>query len=149
MAESLAERLPVIVPKVQVFYSPDIEGGIVWLKKLLSELVKAQYGIVCVTKDNLASSWLHFEAGALWNRAGKEVPVCPILLDLNPKQIKKSPLAFFQTRQFDEEAMRDLCLDIADKAGFDTEQARRNFSAVWLQLVGEVRAGIRAQRGSK
>jgi hypothetical protein len=65
LAEHLASWLPSIVPPVKAFYSPDIQSGAVWPMSLFDELADAQYGIVCLTKDNLASPWLHFEAGAL------------------------------------------------------------------------------------
>jgi len=137
LAERLVEWLPTIVPSVRVFYSSDIGGGYLWLNKLLQELTDAEYGIVCVSKENQQSQWLHFEVGALWQRAGKDIPVCPLLLDLPTKDLK-GPLAFFQAREFNEQGLRSMCAEIAKKAGLDDLQFRRNFKAAWAQIETEL-----------
>jgi hypothetical protein len=96
-------------------------------------LKSADYGIVCVSRENQYSQWLHFEVGALWQRAGRDIPVCPLLLDLSAKDLK-GPLAYFQAREFTESGLRSLCSEIAKKAKMDDAQFRRNFSAVWTQI---------------
>jgi hypothetical protein len=75
-------------------------------------------------------------------------PVSPVLLDVRASQVK-GPIAFFQAKQFSEKPMRELFLDIAKRAHFDTNQAARNFIAVWPQLLEDVRQEIRALRGRK
>ncbi len=52
------------VPKDQVFVSDQIEKGAAWFDSILDKLQGAQVGIVCLTSENLASPWMHFEAGA-------------------------------------------------------------------------------------
>ena len=39
-------------------------------------LSPASYGIICLTPENLASPWIHFEVGALFKGSG-ESHVCP------------------------------------------------------------------------
>ncbi len=151
LAERLVEWLPTIVPGVRVFYSSDIGGGYLWLNKLLQELTSAKFGIVCVSKENQRSQWLHFEVGALWQRAGKDIPVCPLLLDLSTKDLT-GPLAFFQAREFNEHGLRSLCADTAKKAGLDDTQFRRNFKAAWTQIeteLGRNRRRRRRKRGAR
>lgn len=142
LAQKLVEWLPTIVPAVSVFYSPDIGGGYVWLERLLKELKSAQYGIVCISKESQRSQWLHFEVGALWQRAGKNIPVCPLLLDLAPRELK-GPLAFFQARQFSKRGFRELCSEIAKKAGLSDQQFQRNFQAAWGQVESGLKRDLR------
>lgn len=51
--------------------------------------------IICVTKENLSSSWLNFEAGAL-SKSIDQSKVCPFLVDLKPSDIQNSPILQFQ-----------------------------------------------------
>ncbi len=143
LAEGLKKYVPAIVPGTVLFFSPDIGGGFVWLTRLLKELTIADFGIVCVSKENRDSRWLHFEVGALWQRAGREIPVCPLLLDLGLKQLKQ-PLAFFQARRFDEKGMYDLCRQLAEGTTLASDQLRINFSAIWPKLRREVSSGLKA-----
>ena len=48
-----------------------------------------------MTKDNLSSSWLNFEAGAL-SKSIEQSKVCPFLVDLKPSDITDSPILQFQ-----------------------------------------------------
>ncbi len=148
LAQKLVRWLPTIVPAVRVFYSPDIGGGFVWLERLFRELKVAQYGIVCVSKESYTSQWLNFEVGALWQRAGKNIPVCPLLLDLAPKELN-GPLAFFQARQFNERGFRELCAEIARKTRLSDEQFSRNFQAAWEQIERELNKDLRTGRNTK
>ena len=49
----------------------DIEKGEGWFERLLTELGKADAALVCLTPENLASPWMHFEAA--WRRAWGKV----------------------------------------------------------------------------
>ncbi len=138
LAEMLERWLPTIVPGTRAFYSPEIGGGYIWLTKLLKELTSAEYGIICVSKENQTSPWLHFETGALWQRAGKEIPVCPLLLDM-PVNSLKPPLSFFQAKRFGEKGVLDVARGIAEGEGITTDQLKRNMKAVWPQLRKDVR----------
>src|SRR3954463_6383138 len=81
MARCLLKWLPTIVPGVQPFFSEEIPGGAVWGRSVLENLSTAQYGLLCVTRENRHSAWLNFEAGSLWKRFVDGLPVCPLLLD--------------------------------------------------------------------
>lgn len=62
---------------------------------IAKELQDASFGILCVTKENLSSSWLNFEAGAL-SKSIDQSKVCPFLVDLKPSDIQNSPILQFQ-----------------------------------------------------
>lgn len=55
---------------------------------------QAKAGIICLTKANLHSDWLLFEAGALSKKVAQSF-VCPLLIDLKPSDVVW-PLAQFQ-----------------------------------------------------
>ena len=63
IAEAVKELLKA--NNVEAFLSNDIEKGTFWFASILEQLQKAKAGIVCLTRENLQSPWMHFEAGAL------------------------------------------------------------------------------------
>src|SRR5689334_22311711 len=65
-AEILMHWLPKVVgPKLQPTMSSKIEKGVGWLEALLTHVEGADAGLLCLTPENLTSSWIHFEAGML------------------------------------------------------------------------------------
>ena len=55
--------------------SESIEKGARWSTHIGKELEEARFGLVILTKENLSSRWLHFEAGAVANWLGPVVSV--------------------------------------------------------------------------
>ncbi len=97
VAEALRSWLPKVIQAVEPFVSfEDIDKGTHWRGDIAENLEKARAGIVCLTRDNLSSSWLLFEAGAL-SKAVDDASayVCTYLLDLSSADVK-DPLAQFQ-----------------------------------------------------
>jgi hypothetical protein len=78
IARALAEFLTDTIQIVRPFMSGhDLEAGARWPLHLMGELDKTDFGILCLTPENLGSSWIHFETGALSKRV--EVSgVCPL-----------------------------------------------------------------------
>jgi hypothetical protein len=78
---------------VEPWMSPDIDKGANWPAELSKLLETTFVGLVFLTRDNLSSPWLHFEAGALANiRSGRP---CVVLLDVSPVDVK-GPLSLYQ-----------------------------------------------------
>ena len=66
LADEVRRWVPLILPAAQPFITTtDIDKGARWQGEISRELNDSNYGIVCLTKDNLTSQWLAFEAGAL------------------------------------------------------------------------------------
>lgn len=66
VASALYSWFPRVIQAVKPWMSnEDIYKGRRWEKELATELENANFGIICLTPDNLESTWLHFEAGAL------------------------------------------------------------------------------------
>ncbi len=77
----------------------DIASGSDWWEKIKSELTNCQLGILCVTKENLKSPWIYFEAGAL---VARSVPVTPLLFFCDIKNITSTPLNSKQCVVYDD-----------------------------------------------
>lgn len=77
----------------------DIASGSDWWEKIKSELTNCQLGILCVTKENLRSPWIYFEAGAL---IARNVPVTPLLFFCDIKNITSTPLKSKQCVIYDD-----------------------------------------------
>ncbi len=98
LAESLRDWLPNVIQKLKPWMSAsDIDKGSRWLKEISEKLESTNFGIICLTPENLNEPWILFEAGAL-SKAIDNSMVCPILLDLDPSLLK-GPLSQFQATQ--------------------------------------------------
>jgi TIR domain len=101
-ATNFNEWLSIVVPGVPIFFSPDIEGGRRSFAAIEEGLRSCTYGVCCLTPDNLDSTWLHFEAGAISNalsrNAGGPPPIVPLLFDGLTNNQVKPPLSQFQTK---------------------------------------------------
>lgn len=95
VAESLADWLPNVFQGLKVWMSEkDIGAGQRWSNELTQELESSNFGIVCLTPENLKSEWLLFEAGAL-SKAMKKSRLVPYRFDLKTTDIAP-PLSDFQ-----------------------------------------------------
>ena len=66
VAEALRDWLPNVFQSVDPFLSAsDIDKGSKWRQIVSGELGRSNFGIICLTPENLESPWLLFEAGAL------------------------------------------------------------------------------------
>lgn len=96
VAKILKQWIPCVIQSVEPYFSSaDIDKGARWSTDIAKELQDASFGILCVTKENLSSSWLNFEAGAL-SKSIDQSKVCPFLVDLKPSDIQNSPILQFQ-----------------------------------------------------
>lgn len=117
VAEILKQWIPCVIQSVEPYFSSaDIDKGARWSTDIAKELQDASFGILCVTKENLSSSWLNFEAGAL-SKSIEQSRVCPFLIDLKPSDIKKSPILQFQMTSFSKEDVKKLFSSINSNIG--------------------------------
>ncbi len=87
VAFALKEWLPVVLgDEVKPWLSKEIDAGERWSHEVAQRLQETNFGIICLTKDNLDARWIHFEAGAL-SKALNESCVCPYLLDVSFSEI--------------------------------------------------------------
>lgn len=82
VAQSLRDWLPLVLHYVVPWLSEaDVEAGERWAQSVATELAASNFGIVCVTSENVSSPWILFEAGAL-TKSLETSRVIPLLLDL-------------------------------------------------------------------
>src|SRR4051812_34315853 len=65
VAEELERWLRQVIQTVEPWISTDIDKGLRWGPELSDRLEGSKIGIICLTKDNLDTRWILFEAGAL------------------------------------------------------------------------------------
>lgn len=104
----LKEHLPQIINNLEPFVSSeDIQKGDNWNSTISGKLNETDFGILCLTKENLESPWLLFEAGALSKNIAK-AKVCSVLFDNLKRDEVKTPLSLFQTTLFEKEEFKKL-----------------------------------------
>lgn len=97
MAEALRWWLPMVIQAVEPYMSEqDIPAGERWQNSVSVELEAANFGIVCVTPENLDSRWLNFEAGAI-SKAVDRARLVPVLLGFHP--LRNCPYHWGYSRQ--------------------------------------------------
>jgi len=117
IADLLHKWLPIVHPSVTPYLSAEtIEKGVRWANDVAGGLEINNFGLLCLTPENVNAPWLLFEAGALSKLA--EARVAPILFQLRPDAIQEGPLAQFQTTVLqDGEDMSRLFKSINQAAG--------------------------------
>lgn len=137
----LKDLLPVTSPFVSF---EDIDQGEAWLPRLLAELEKSDVGIVCLTKENLQSSWLLFEAGALAKRVGS-ARVCTLLDDVTKAELS-TPLSAFQAAQLTSKDDLHRLVRTIHKAlptpHFDSDTALKRAFEVWWPSLDEALSNL-------
>jgi hypothetical protein len=143
IAQLLYEWLPTVVQNIKPYMSTEIDKGTRWGSSVAAELQSCNFGIFCLTQENLAASWIHFEAGALSKVVGQS-HVVPILFDLAQSHVQ-GPLIQFQSMIFDREDVMRLLKTINKAAREAGEEAleeirlERAFSGLWNQLDKEIK----------
>jgi hypothetical protein len=106
-AQLLRDWIPKVIQRTQCFLSSkDTGAGSVWLDTVLSQLKGSDVGIICLTKENIQNTWIHFEAGAIAKEVDK-ARLCPLLIDITPANVT-GPLTAFQMKQFDRAGILDI-----------------------------------------
>jgi hypothetical protein len=107
LAKALREWFPLVLHFVEPWLSQsDIKVGDRWSIEIAKELENCNFGVICITKENVAAPWILFEAGAL-AKSMQDGRVIPLLLDLDLKELS-GPLAQFQAKKADVAGIKDL-----------------------------------------
>ncbi len=116
LGEAIRDWLPGVLQSTVPYFTPsDIEKGNRWSTDIAKELESSQIGILCVTRDNLHSDWILFEAGALSKSMDKS-HVCPILFGITNTDLA-GPLKQFQTTEFEKSDFQKLIGVINSRLG--------------------------------
>ncbi|MFC1805790.1 TIR domain-containing protein [Planctomycetota bacterium] len=142
LGEAFRDWLPLVQQNINPYFSPvDVKTGAFWRTQVVTNLRASQFGILCLTPDNLAAPWLLFEAGAIAGHL-EEPHVCPICFGFEPR-VLQSPLADLQAIPFEKEKMAKLVGDINEldeETRLTREQVRRAFDKWWEELKTKIEA---------
>jgi hypothetical protein len=136
VADALRYWLPKVIQALEPWMSADdIEKGTRWRSGLASELEQSSVGIICLTRENLDSTWIHFEAGAL-SKQQQNTYVCTLLFGLEPTDVRE-PLAQFQHTRATKDDLRKLISTINGVLGdskLPESELSESFEVWWPKL---------------
>lgn len=142
VAELLRDWLPKVIQKLRPWISAsDIDKGARWLKEISGKLESVNYGIICLTPENLDAEWVLFEAGAL-SKAIEASYVCPVLFDLEPSSVS-GPLSQFQATNLEKDDMKSLLETVnrlLDQDRLTDQQLEDAFIMWWPELEKDIGA---------
>jgi hypothetical protein len=141
LAQTLHDWIPLVLHNVEPWLSEtDIEAGDRWAEVAAKELADSNFGIICVTRENVGSPWVLFEAGAL-AKSMQGSKLIPLLLDMDIRDIT-GPLAQFQAKKIDKAGVGEVIHSInqtANQAVPET-RAKQLFDALWPEFEKKVAA---------
>jgi hypothetical protein len=140
VAAALREWLPDILHFVDPWMSDtDINAGQRWGSEIGKTLAESNFGILCVTQENLAAPWLLFEAGAL-SKSLTQAAVIPLLLDVNFSDINNGPLGQFQAKKVSKDGCYELvsAINTYSENPIDSARLARNFERAWPDLEDRI-----------
>ncbi|MCB1020844.1 MAG: hypothetical protein KDC27_13005 [Acidobacteria bacterium] len=131
------EWLPSVVQSVQPYVSSeDIDKGARWSTDIAKELDSATFGVLFVTRQNLAAPWVHFEAGALSKTIDKAF-VSPFLFGVKRSEVQ-GPLLQFQSTISDRDDVLKLVKSInarcPDGERLSVDRLEKAFQVWWPEL---------------
>ena len=135
VAAALSDLLPDAIQDLKTWMSQhDIGAGSRWSQELSGELEASQFGILCLTSENLAAPWMLFEAGSLAKSVSGS-RVVPYRLNLRSADVEFH-LAQFQGVDADKEGTYKLLLSLNSSRDdpFVEERLRRVFEMWWPSL---------------
>jgi tetratricopeptide (TPR) repeat protein len=119
----------------------DLEAGQKWNDEISVRLKHTNFGIICLTRENLSAPWLLFEAGAL-AKAVDGARVVPVLLGIRRADLT-FPLAQFQAVEADEPGLRALAAAVNGALGDDRLDAttlNSIFTGLWPDIASAIAA---------
>jgi hypothetical protein len=146
IALALHGWLPNVLQNIEPYISSeDIGKGMRWSSEVARALEDSSYGIICVTRENIYSPWLNFEAGAI-SRHMESSHVSPILIDLKPADLV-GPLSQFQMTSLQFEDMIRLAHSVDSACEHSIGEARvANAVEVWRpNLERDIENAIRQE----
>ncbi len=139
LGRALHDWIPLVLHYVEPWLSEaDIEAGQRWAEQVAKELEAANFGIICITRENVGSPWVFFEAGAL-AKSMQGSRVIPLLLDLEVRDIT-GPLAQFQAKKVERAGLLEVIQSLNQLAPHPVPDDRVSqlFDALWPELEKKV-----------
>ncbi|WP_082078527.1 toll/interleukin-1 receptor domain-containing protein [Bradyrhizobium sp. LTSP849] len=141
LGEAIRGWLPSTLQHVKPYFTPnDIDKGAKWASEIFKELSASAVCVIVLTRENLSSSWIMFEAGAISSTI-ENSRVCPIIFNIEPTDLQ-GPLAQFQVTRFVKADIRKLFNTInllAAENKLDDAVADTVFEKWWPDLESSIR----------
>jgi hypoxanthine phosphoribosyltransferase len=144
VALALRDWLPCVIHSIEPWMSDrDIPPGVRWFDFITKQLNDADFGIICLTRDNYSNPFILFEAGAIAKTVDKEPRVYPYLIDHTLEEFKSlpAPLIQFQAKKADKDGTRELIQALnnsLDRNQLNDERLRKVFNKWWRDLKKEI-----------
>lgn len=135
VASAFYDWIPNVIQAAKPYISSaDIAKGKRWPNELGEKLERINYGIICLTPDNLNAPWINFEAGAL-GKSLEESFVAPFLFKLKKADVPW-PLAQFQLTSYERGDVLKMVQTINNLAPDPLERTRLTtvFERFWPDL---------------
>lgn len=135
IGEAFRHWLPDVIQSVRPYFTPDdITKGQRWAAEIADKLQNSQFGLFCITSENLTAPWLLFEAGAV-SKDTKTGKVCPLLFGVESAQLSGPLLQFQATPYSREELFKFLvAVNAETKTPLSDVQLERAFERCWQEL---------------
>lgn len=135
LANALRGWLPMALQYVEPWVSDkDISAGDRWAQAIAGELDSSNFGIICVTPENLHSEWVLFESGAL-SKSMLDAKVIPLLYGLEISDLS-GPLSQFQAQKLEESGVMEIVKSINNVSETKTSEqiVEQLVPALWPRL---------------
>lgn len=154
LADALVELLPEIVHGIKPWMSEQsLELGKNWRVELVRELKETEFGLLCLTRENVTAPWLLFEAGLLASSSSSGRVIPYQLGKLSVGEVPP-PLSDFQgvaaTKKGTWELVVSLNNALDNRA--DGERLKRRFDQWWPALhdrIVEISSSISEWSGER
>lgn len=143
LAHLLGKWLSDIMPWLRVHIPPaERYRGIGWFSDELKGFQDTEFAILSLTKENLHSPWLSFEAGALLKHLDRS-SIYPVAVDLTIADVS-GPLAQFQLVGMDKEGILKLIRAINQRSletirgGLEGEGLMKALEKSWPEFKSSI-----------
>jgi hypothetical protein len=139
LADAFNKWLPNAFQAVQTYFTPDdIAKGARWGNEIAKELESTDVGVLFITRDNIGSQWMLYEAGALSKHLDNS-RVCPVIFGIKHSDLP-GPLRQYQATEFRQADFRKLLKTVSNAAGeskLPDSVLERVFEKWWPDLEGQ------------
>ncbi|MEM9996845.1 MAG: toll/interleukin-1 receptor domain-containing protein [Bacteroidota bacterium] len=137
-ASALGRWLEMVIQSAKIWISTeDIAPGDRWARNLSGILDECDFGILCITPENIVAPWILFEAGALSKKL-ENAKVVPLLFEVSPGDLP-SPLAQFHGVTADQKGVSALVGSILSSMNSDeiVSRVERACEKMWGVLEND------------
>lgn len=124
---------------VETFMSDQsIQTGTDWQNRLNQELSGTNFGVACLTPDNLTAPWLHYEAGALGKLVSDGARLVPFLFQVERSAVTGGLTGFNNCRASEKGDLEKLFRainDASDAAPLSDSQLETMTNMWWPELT--------------